>query len=156
MPIKEGIMKWKSFQWPTKRVLSAVVAIFIAVGSAGVVTITAAAPAAAESSSVRTAQYWWPHNGCTWVSDAPAGVSFTYACNHHDGCYALRWSKDRATCDAWFYNDMIRACQTAPWWRQGACDDMALDYYLAVRALGWYYWNSNSQLVRINTPMTTG
>lgn len=112
--------------------------------------------ASAESSSAWTPQYWWPHNGCTHVTDTPLGVSFTYACNHHDGCYALHWA-DRGTCDAWFRNDMFAACYAhAPWYLVTACTGVANTYWTGVRLLGSSYYNSGGTVTRISTPMTTG
>ena len=117
--------------------------------------LVSAAPASAESSSAWTPQYPWPHNGCTRVSDAPAGVSFTYACNHHDGCYAYHWA-DRGTCDAWFRNDMFGACYAAPWYLVYGCTAAANTYWAAVRVLGQPYYDSAGTISRISTPMTTG
>lgn len=110
---------------------------------------TATSVASAESSSALTPQYPWPHNGCTRVSDSPSGVSFTYACNHHDGCYARHWA-DRGTCDAWFRNDMLSACDRAPWYLQQDCSRWAFIYYGGVRALGQKYYDSRGELSRIN------
>lgn len=109
--------------------------------------------AAAESSSELTSQYWWPHNGCTNTVDNPALISFTYACNHHDGCYALRWA-DRSTCDAWFRNDMLGACNERWYFNYTACVRAAWVYWGFVRVLGEKYYESNGELVRIGTPMT--
>jgi hypothetical protein len=109
-------------------------------------------PANAESSSTPTAQYPWPHNGRTRTSDAPAGVSFTYACNHHDGCYARHWAS-RSTCDAWFRNDMLKACRSSPFNEVPICRNSALLYYGTVRLFGDKYYNAKGELVRINTPM---
>ncbi|WP_436055651.1 phospholipase A2 [Pseudarthrobacter oxydans] len=136
-----------------RRLASSALAVLTALVLVGSVSLTAAPQASAASSTTITSQYWWAHNGCTMVTDTPLGVSFTHACNHHDGCYALRWSRDRATCDWWFYNDMRNACNAAAWWLRPDCYLVASAYYGAVRAAGWYYWNSNSQLVRINTSM---
>jgi hypothetical protein len=108
-----------------------------------------ATPAFAESSSTLTPQYPWPHNGCTRVSDNPSGVSFTYACNHHDGCYARHWAS-RATCDAWFRNDMDNACKNGPWYLRGSCENYALIYYSGVRLFGQKYYDSKGELSRIN------
>lgn len=139
-----------------RRAVVALLALTFVVGA----NVTTAAPASAASSSTITSQYWWPHNGCTRVPDSPAWpASFTYACNHHDGCYALRWSSSRATCDWWFYNDMRAACN-AKWYVGSAflqsCYFWATTYYGGVRALGQQYWDSSGALTRISTPMTTG
>jgi hypothetical protein len=91
--------------------LGAALLVFV-IGLIGVGVATAT-PAAAESSTTLTAQYPWPHNGCTGVSDTVMGVSFTYACNHHDGCYGGHWAT-RATYDQWFFNDMKNACTRLP------------------------------------------
>ena len=94
-----------------------------------------AVPASAYSSSQITAQYWWPHNGCSTITgDAPSGVSFTYACNHHDGCYWGHWA-DKGTCDRWFYNDMLAACGGG-WY----CNWWAGAYYRAVQLFGAPYY----------------
>jgi hypothetical protein len=136
--------------WARRLLVSAALVPVLALG----LLSTGASPAAASSSSTITSQYWWPHNGCTIVSDSPAWpTSFTYACNHHDGCYALRWSSDRATCDWWFYNDMRAACNGNWWAGIERCYSWATNYYVGVRTFGWIYWNSNSQLTRISTPM---
>lgn len=92
--------------------------------------------ASAYSSTKITAQYWWPHNGCsTPTGDAPSGVSFTYACNHHDGCYWGHWA-GKSICDQWFLNDMRNACAG-----NGNCNNWANVYYRAVSILGWpFYW----------------
>ena len=91
-------------------------------------------------------------------------MSFTYACNHHDGCYALRWSSYRSTCDGWFYNDMRAACWNYWWLYVGTpygitglsgCYGWASAYYGGVRIWGQKYWDSQGQLARISTPMTT-
>ena len=120
-------------------------------------SVAVAPTASASSSSATTSQYWWPHNGCTSVPDAPAWpVSFTYACNHHDGCYALRWSSNRGTCDAWFYNDMINTCNSYWWLNLSSCYSWASIYYVGVRVLGQKYWDSNGQLLLISTPMSVG
>lgn len=135
---------------------SRVAAVFTAaVLALGLSTAVATAPAMASSSTTLTAQYPWPHNGCTAVSDNPAGASFTYACNHHDGCYAGHWA-DRGTCDAWFRNDMINACRGLPFEMVSNCVIMAGIYYLGVRTFGDKYYNSGGQLTRINTPMNIG
>ncbi|HSX01565.1 MAG TPA: phospholipase A2 [Candidatus Saccharimonas sp.] len=117
-----------------------------------VALVAAPSPAMASSSSTLTAQYPWPHNGCTGVTDNPAGASFTYACNHHDGCYAGHWAS-RATCDTWFRNDMINACRRLPFEMIGNCGIVANLYYYAVRLFGDKYYNSGGTLVRISTPM---
>lgn len=109
--------------------------------------------AAAESSSELTAEYPWPHNGCTNTVDNPALISFTYACNHHDGCYAGHWA-DRGTCDAWFRNDMIDACNRRWYFNYEACIRAAWVYWGAVRILGEKYYQSEGELVRISAPMT--
>jgi hypothetical protein len=114
-----------------------------------------ATPALAESSTTLTAQYPWPHNGCTIVSDNAPGASFTYACNHHDGCYAGHWA-NRATCDQWFLNDMSAACRTAPFEMITGCMATAYVYYGGVRAMGQSHYDSNGAQVRISTPMRIG
>jgi hypothetical protein len=94
-----------------------------------------AQPAAAYSSTQITPQYWWPHNGCSSpFGDSPSGVSFTYACNHHDGCYWGHWS-NKWTCDWWFYNDMRAACGWNAW-----CQAWAYAYYRSVDTFGWPFY----------------
>lgn len=55
----------------------------------------------------------WTSDGCTAVPDTGTyrGVyyDFGHACAHHDGCYSRHWAS-RATCDDWFYNDMVASC----------------------------------------------
>lgn len=126
-----------------------------AVGFTAFGAIVTVAPASAESSSTLTAQYPWPHNGCSVVTDNPTAASFTYPCNHHDGCYGGRWA-DRATCDQWFLNDMMNACRRLPYVMIGGCVAVAYVYYGAVRVLGQGFYDSNSQLARISTPMRLG
>ena len=96
--------------------------------------------------------YPWPHNGCMSAPDRPSGADFTYACNHHDGCYALHWA-NRATCDAWFRNDMVSACRQVPFEMAGGCVVTAGIYYGAVRIFGQVYYDSPSLSVRISTRM---
>jgi hypothetical protein len=116
-----------------KRVLVGIATLVLAVA---VVTVVNQSSASAYSDPTRTAQYWWPHNGCSSpTGDAPSGVSFTYACNHHDGCYILRWSSSKSTCDQWFLNDMRNACAGGFY-----CNTWAYAYYLGVSTLGWPYW----------------
>lgn len=108
---------------------------------AGVFALAGAQPASAYSDPTITKQTWWTHNGCTSLfGDAPSGVSFTYACNHHDGCYNQHWA-DRGTCDAWFRNDMYAAC-SGPWAPQvrDSCFWWANAYYGGVRALGYVFY----------------
>lgn len=136
-----------------QRLASALITLLFIFGVAGIVTVSSAPPAAAVSSSTITSEYWWPHNGCTLALDSPAGISFTYACNHHDGCYVLRWSSDRPTCDLWFLNDMKYACYLAPWWQRGVCLSAAYSYYAAVRNFGQYWWDRQIASERINTRM---
>ena len=116
-----------------RRIVSLIGALLFMVGLAVVVDAPAAS---AYSSTTRTAQYWWPHNGCsTPTGDAPSGISFTYACNHHDGCYWGHWAS-KGTCDQWFLNDMRAACHG-----NSTCNRWATIYYWAVSAFGWpYYW----------------
>jgi Prokaryotic phospholipase A2 len=133
------------------RVSRLCLAIFIAIGSVWF----SALPASASSSTTITAQYPWPHNGCTSAPDNPAGASFTYACNHHDGCYARHWA-DRATCDQWFLNDMMTACRRLPFEMVGNCAGMAYVYYYFVRVKGQPFYDSNGTMVRISTPMRIG
>jgi hypothetical protein len=121
-----------------KRLLLTVVAAALLTGLSAMM---GAQPASAYSSSTITAQYWWPHNGCSSpFGDAPSGVSFTYACNHHDGCYNQHWAS-KATCDVWFYNDMRAACQ-GPWTipTRDSCLWWAEKYYQAVYALGGVFY----------------
>lgn len=100
-------------------------------------------------------QYPWPHNGCTSAPDHIAGADFTHPCNQHDGCYALHWA-DRGTCDAWFWNDMIKECRKLPFDLVANCGVTAGIYYLAVRTFGDRYYNSNGEQVRISAPMQIG
>jgi hypothetical protein len=138
----------------TQRLASALITLLFIFGTAGIITVSSAPPAMAESSSIRTPEYWWPHNGCNVVTDTPAGVvSFTYACNHHDGCYWGRWSYYRETCDLWFFNDMKYACSRTGYWQQSACYTFARSYYQAVRWWGEPSWNKQIASERINTPM---
>jgi hypothetical protein len=136
----------------SSRVLAAFAAFLMSLGLIGGVSVATASPALAQSSTTLTPEYPWPHNGCTAVTDNPAGASFTYACNHHDGCYGGHWA-DRATCDTWFRNDMLNACRRLPFEMVGTCAVWANIYYYAVRAFGDKYYNSNGQLSRISTPM---
>ncbi|WP_226772982.1 phospholipase A2 [Arthrobacter sp. ES1] len=137
-----------------RRLASALTTLLLIFGTAGIITVSSAPPAAAISSSTITPQYWWPHNGCNIVTDTPMpGVSFTYACNHHDGCYWGQWA-NRATCDWWFYNDMRNACwQQAQWWQRPSCLVTASGYYGAVRAMGEPYYGKQIASERINTPV---
>jgi hypothetical protein len=114
---------------------------------AGVLTIGAALAEAKDP-------YPWPHNGCTNAPDHVGSADFTYACNHHDGCYAEHWA-NRATCDGWFWNDMIAECRKQPFEVVTSCAGTAAMYYGAVRLFGDYYYNSNGKYVRIDTPMKT-
>ena len=115
----------------TKRFAAVLVALLVCVG----VQVGSAPSASAYSSTQLTSQYWWPHNGCSSpFGDSPSGVSFTYACNHHDGCYWGHWAS-KATCDWWFYNDMRNAC-AGGWW----CNAWAYAYYSAVTNYGWPFY----------------
>jgi hypothetical protein len=124
-------------QVKVKRIGTIVAALLLA----GVFAMVSAQPASAYSSETKTPQTWWTHNGCSSpFGDAPSGVSFTYACNHHDGCYNQHWA-DKATCDIWFRNDMQAAC-SGPWTLQirNSCFWWANAYYLGVRALGGIFY----------------
>jgi hypothetical protein len=100
----------------------------------------------------------WTSDGCTWVPDNgthsayvyigryPYGTSvlyaawwdFNHACMHHDGCYRGHW-RDRATCDAWFLNDMNASCAALHPSNSAAryvCGQKASQYYSGVRAFG--------------------
>jgi hypothetical protein len=145
-------MERSTFGRIVQRVVMALAAVLIIAGATSATVASTASPAAASSSTTLTPQYPWPHNGCTGVSDTPLGASFTYACNHHDGCYGGHWAS-RSTCDAWFYNDMIAACRHLPFEMVGGCSVWAGIYYGGVRAFGQKYYDSNGQLTRINTPM---
>ncbi|WP_270886567.1 phospholipase A2 [Pedococcus sp. 5OH_020] len=138
-----------------KRVTAALIMLLALTG----IMLASATPASAESSSAWTTQYPWPHNGCTRVTDYPMpSVSFTYACNHHDGCYAYHWA-DRGTCDAWFRNDMYGACWNAYRWNgllYNSCIVIATGYWTGVRILGQQFYDSNGTLTRISTPMNVG
>jgi hypothetical protein len=123
----------------------------------GALTMVTASSASAYSSPDTHGQYWWEHNGCTLVPDAPSasGVSFTYACNHHDGCYHLHWGGEgiwgKITCDQWFWNDMYSACQAArAGWYRANCLAWAGAYWTGVRVLGdiFYYarWDPTIRL----------
>ncbi len=110
------------------------------------------APAAsAESSSTPTAQFPWAHNGCTGVPDDPSGVSFTAACNYHDGCYGGHWAS-RSTCDLIFLGNMIKACNAQWYYHYNACRAWALIYYAGVRIFGQPFYDAGGTS-RINTPM---
>jgi hypothetical protein len=111
--------------------------------------------ASAESSSTPTAEYPWAHNGCTGVTDYPGSANFTYACNHHDGCYGGHWA-DRATCDKWFLNDMMNYCSKLSFFLVTGCVAAAYPYYWGVRAFGQKYYDAAGVVVRINTPMRVG
>lgn len=105
-------------------------------------------------------EYPWPHNGCTASPNRVGAADFTYACNHHDGCYAEHWA-NRLTCDNWFLNDMMAECDRIPWPNNiptmfdpvRACRSTGQTYYQAVRAMGERFYNSNGKQVRINAPM---
>ena len=89
------------------------------------------------------------------MSDAPSGVSFLKACNHHDGCYGVPLAP-RDVCDAVFYSEMVQACN-AQWWNNYfACRSWAVLYYTGVRLLGGFFYNSTSPTTRISTPMRAG
>lgn len=97
----------------------------------------------AYSSTDTNGPYPWPHNGCSSpFGDAPAGVSFTYACNHHDGCYNKHWAS-KETCDLWFSNDMNAACNSSK--RSASvvanCRKWASWYYYAVKAVGFSFYS---------------
>jgi hypothetical protein len=100
-------------------------------------------------------QYPWPHNGCTNAPDFVAGADFSYPCNHHDGCYARHWA-ERSTCDSWFRNDMLKECHKLVIDAMSGCEVQANLYYLMVRIFGGKFYDSDGELVRINTPMSTG
>lgn len=151
---KGSAVKVKTKRGSAQRLASTLITLLFIFGVSGIIAVSSAPPAAAVSSSAITPEYWWPHNGCNVVTDSPmADVSFTYACNHHDGCYALRWSSDRATCDLWFLNDMKNACSRSPWWQYGACVASAKTYYWFVRTFGQYWWDRAIATERINTRM---
>lgn len=115
--------------------------------------IFSAPTASAESSPEITAEYSWPHNGCTAVPDNPTLVSFTYACNHHDGCYGRHWAS-KNTCDRRFLDDMVSACYEK-WYLSQDCINWANTYFLGVQFLGQRYYNAGGIVDRISTPMTT-
>ncbi|QXJ21229.1 hypothetical protein AGRA3207_002064 [Actinomadura graeca] len=88
---------------------------------------------------------WWTTDGCTAVpdsgSDLGTAYDFHHACKHHDGCYRYHWS-DRATCDQWFYNDMLASCEALGSGRP--CEIRAGAYYQGVRKFGQPSWESYS------------
>lgn len=97
-------------------------------------------------------EFPYPHDGCTLVPEAPSGVSFTTACNHHDGCYGAG-ELSRATCDGIFYREMVAACDAHRSVHYYTCRSFASLYYLGVRAFGSPFYNSPDPAVRISTPM---
>jgi hypothetical protein len=59
-------------------------------------------------------------------------LGFALACEQHDICYAAGGTaSDRSQCDQDLFNTMIN---------MGASWDLAVMYYLAVRAAGWMYF----------------
>ena len=97
-------------------------------------------------------EFPYPHDGCTLVPEAPSGVSFTTACNHHDGCYGAR-TESRASCDAAFYREMVAACQAQRDTHYYTCRSFATVYYLGVRAFGSFFYDSADPMTRAQTPM---
>jgi hypothetical protein len=102
--------------------------------------------------SAPTPEFPYPHDGCTLVPDAPSGVSFTAACNHHDGCYGAR-QLSRAACDAIFHREMVAACEASRSTRYYTCRSFASVYYVGVRVFGRPFYDSADPAVRISTPM---
>ena len=118
-------------------------------GAATVVLAVALVLAVATPASAHTGSHGWPTDGCTAVPD----LWFNHACVHHDGCYAYHWA-DRATCDAWFRNDMLAACAARLLPNLIAtCAGTAMIYYGGVRVFGQRYYDSPRIATRIGTPM---
>jgi hypothetical protein len=133
-----------------RRLFSAVsIVLFLVVGAlfAGAGAASAQTAAAPPSS-----EFPYPHDGCTLVPEAPSGVSFTTACNHHDGCYGAR-ELSRATCDGIFYREMVAACVADRGTHYYTCRSFASIYYLGVRAFGKPFYDSADPATRIRTPM---
>lgn len=132
------------------RTLAAVLAVLL--------VVFASVVAGAGSASAQTApmppspEFPYPHDGCTRVPEAPSGVSFTTACNHHDGCYGSH-QLSRAGCDLAFYREMVAACQAHRDVAYYACRSFAAIYYVGVRAFGQPFYDSVAPTVRISTPM---
>ncbi len=92
-------------------------------------------------------------DGCTLVSDAPAGVSFTAACNDHDICYGTH-ALSRSKCDAVLYKELIQACNAHRSTNYYACLSWAGIYYLGVRIFGQPYYDAANPAARVLTPMS--
>ena len=134
------------------RVLSGVLAVLVVV--LGSVFAGAGSASAHAAPSATSEEFPYPHDGCTLVPEAPSGVSFTTACNHHDGCYGAR-ELSRAACDGIFHREMIAACDANRSTHYYTCRTFASIYYLGVRAFGRYFYDSPDPAVRILTPMSS-
>lgn len=98
----------------------------------------------------------WSYDGCSLVQ--PRGThfgayyDFLHACIHHDGCYRNRWAS-KATCDQWFYNDMMASCRAlhSVWsWQRPGCMSRGSLYYLGVYYFGGNAYNNRTVYAPMN------
>ena len=143
-PDVQGMRRWRGLPGLLTVLVLVLGTLFAGAGPAVGQTV-AAAP---------SPEFPYPHDGCTLVPEAPSGVSFTTACNHHDGCYGAR-QLSRAACDGIFYREMVAACDAHRTTHYYTCRTFASVYYVGVRAFGRYFYDSPDPSVRIQTPMAS-
>ncbi|WP_407670531.1 phospholipase A2 [Nocardia suismassiliense] len=121
----------------TQRLVGAVTVLLLALGF----SLFGGTSAIAESPpAIAVTPVAWQPNGCTFSPDRTAdGVNFKPACDQHDKCYHYHWAGDDfngfATCNNWFENDMLRACNG-----KSGCRATAYWYSGWVKTYGWPFF----------------
>jgi len=87
----------------------------------------------------------WTDDGCSDSPDKPLGYDFLHACQRHDFGYRnykfqgrLSFAgTNRKNIDDNLARDMQAECNRYGIVKKKACEEIAENYYIAVRALGW-------------------
>lgn len=101
-------------------------------------------------SLVRTPAGWRmikPKGKCSAgpIGNTGRSFNFTIPCKTHDYGYDLgrmRVLRDRLHVDLVFLHDMLAHCKTRSWDKRWNCRNWARTFYLGVRAVGHWAWNS--------------
>ena len=134
-----------------KRTLAALFTVLLLI--VGMTLVSAGSASAQTDPMPPTAEFPYPHDGCTLVPDEPVpGISFNTACNHHDGCYYTH-AYSRSTCDAIFYKELLATCNANKSNHYYACLGVATLYYLGVRIFGQPFYDASNTTTRTLTPM---
>jgi len=87
-------------------------------------------------------------NGCGGkggIVVPPHAIFFEASCDHHDYGYWKGGTKtDRLKCDRGLYAAMKRDCSWLPWYEWLRYRPWCWLYYIAVRAVGWKFFNYHS------------